>query len=150
MFILSRYQHPGPGHLSSDSLAICSTVEPVLSSTVLNGHPSPVIFLSRYQHPWASFFRRPRSCKSTTFKGSSFQPHSWNSVCTILPPNSFSILSSFKRHIKETYRDLCVTRFEVDMPCTWSLVRDSVPAIAHSPCNISHCTFYLYSLSMYV
>ena len=30
-----------------------------------------------------------------------------------LPPNSFSILSSFKRHLKETYRDLCVTRFDV-------------------------------------
>ena len=65
-------------------------------------------------------------CKSTTFKGSYFNRivKLWNSVCTILPPNSFSILSSFKRHLKETYRDLCVTRFDVDMPCTWSLVRD--------------------------
>ena len=70
----------------------------------------------------------------------------WNSVCTILPPNSFSFLSCFKRHLKETYRDLCVTRFAVDMPCTWSLVRD-YPCIVHSPCNSSHCIFYLYSLS---
>ena len=27
----------------------------------------------------------------------------------------FFLLSSFKRHLKETNRDLCVTRFDVDM-----------------------------------
>ena len=36
-------------------------------------------------------------CKSTTFKRLLFQ------TTLILPLNSFSIISSFKRHLKETY-----------------------------------------------
>ena len=48
------------------------------------------------------------------FKG--FQLHivkHWSSVCTILPSKSFSILSSFKRLLKETHRDLCVEMYFV-------------------------------------
>lgn len=41
---------------------------------------------------------------------------------TILHP-SFLL----NRHLNEIYRDLCISIFVVDIPCTWFLLRESLP-----------------------
>jgi hypothetical protein len=65
-------------------------------------------------------------CRTTTFKNSYFNRtvHLWNSVCRTALPNNFWTLSSFKNFLHRTYSSLRNSVFEVDMPCTWSLVRD--------------------------
>ena len=65
-------------------------------------------------------------CKSNTFKASYFNRlvKIWNYTCKILPPTTFATLSSFKRNIRSTYKHLLGTMFDIEMPCTWSLVRD--------------------------
>ena len=65
-------------------------------------------------------------CRTTTFKNSYFNRtvHLWNSVCRTALPNNFWTLSSFKNFLHRTYSLLRNSVFEVDMPCTWSLVRD--------------------------
>ena len=65
-------------------------------------------------------------CKSNTFKASYFNRlvKIWNYSCKILPPTTFATLSSFKRNIRSTYKHLLGTMFDIEMPCTWSLVHD--------------------------
>ncbi len=64
-------------------------------------------------------------CRTTTFKNSYFKQFIlWNSVCRTALPNNFWTLSSFKNILHRTYLSLRNSVFEVDMPCTWSLVRD--------------------------
>ena len=45
-----------------------------------------------------------------------------NYTCKILPSSNFTSLSSFKRNIKNTYKHCLDAKFDIDMPCTWSLV----------------------------
>ena len=65
-------------------------------------------------------------CKSKTFESSYFNRlvKLWNHVCKILSSTTFASLSTFKRSLKATYRNLVMTTFDVDLPCTWTLVRD--------------------------
>ena len=65
-------------------------------------------------------------CKTTTYKNSYFNRivHLWNSVCKTVSPNSFVTVSSFKNFFPQTYSYLRDSVFDVDMPCTWSRVRD--------------------------
>jgi hypothetical protein len=65
-------------------------------------------------------------CRTTTFKNSYFNRtvHLWNAVCRTASPNSFVTLFTFKNFLCQTYSFLCNSVFDVDMPCTWSLVRD--------------------------
>ena len=63
-------------------------------------------------------------CKSNTFKASYFNRlvKIWNYTYKILPPTTFATLSSFKRNIRSTYKHLLGTMFDIEMPCTWSLL----------------------------
>ena len=65
-------------------------------------------------------------CKSKAFQSSYFNRlvNLWNHVCKILPSTTFASLSTFKRSLKATYGNLVMTTFDVDLPCTWTLVRD--------------------------
>ena len=65
-------------------------------------------------------------CKSKTFQSSYFNRlvKLWNHVCKTLPSTTFASLSIFKRSLKATYANLVTAAFDVDMPCTWTLVRD--------------------------
>ena len=65
-------------------------------------------------------------CKSSTFQASYFNRiiKQWNYICKILPPTSFASLSSFKRNVKDTYNHCLEANFDIDMPCTWTLVPD--------------------------
>ena len=64
-------------------------------------------------------------CKTRTFQASYFNRivKLWNTTCKILPPSSFSSLSTFKCSIKLMYHNLNTQIFDVDQPCTWTLVR---------------------------
>ena len=65
-------------------------------------------------------------CKSKTFQPSYFNRlvKLWNHVCKIAPSTTFASLSSFKRSLKAAYGNLVMTTFDVDLSCTWTLVRD--------------------------
>ena len=64
--------------------------------------------------------------RSKTFQSSYFNRlvKLWNHVCKIAPSTTFASLSSFKRSLKDAYGNLVMTTFDVDLPCTWTLVRD--------------------------
>ena len=93
-------------------------------------------------HSFVSFVNNSRTrlsrnpsltlCKSKTFQSSYFNRlvKLWNHVCKILPSTTFASLSIFKRSLKAAYANLVTETFDVDMPCTWTLVRDC-------PCHIS-------------
>ena len=90
-------------------------------------------------HRFVSFTRNPSLtlkvplCKSKTFQSSYFSRlvKLWNHVCKILPSTTFASLSAFKRSLKATYGNLVMTTFNVDLLCTWTLVRDC-------PCHRSY------------
>ena len=65
-------------------------------------------------------------CKSKKFQSSYSNRlvKLWNHVCKIAPSTTFASLSSFKRSLKAAYGNLVMTTFDVDLPCTWTLVRD--------------------------
>ena len=65
-------------------------------------------------------------CKSNIFKASYFNRiiNKWNYICKVQHPSTFCSLSTFKRNIRNTYKNLLGTVFDIEMPCTWSLVRD--------------------------
>ena len=65
-------------------------------------------------------------CRTTTCKHSYFNRivHLRNSVYKTAPPSSFATLSIFKNFLRQTYSYLRNSVFDLDMPCTWSLVRD--------------------------
>jgi hypothetical protein len=65
-------------------------------------------------------------CRTSTFKNSYFNRtvNLWNVVCRTASPNSFVTLFTFKNFLRRTYSFLCNSVFDIDMPCTWSLVRD--------------------------
>ena len=65
-------------------------------------------------------------CKSNTFKASYFNRiiNKWNYICKVQHPSPFCTLSTFKRNLRNTYKNLLGTVFDIEMPCTWSLVRD--------------------------
>ncbi len=65
-------------------------------------------------------------CRSSTFQASYFNRivKLWNYVCKILHPTSFASLSTFKRNINITYKRCFEEKFDIDMPCTWTLVPD--------------------------
>ena len=58
-------------------------------------------------------------CKSTTFQASYFAR--WDYTCKILLQTSFANLSYFKRNIRNTYKHCLEAKFDIDMPCTWTL-----------------------------
>ena len=65
-------------------------------------------------------------CKTSTFKASYFNRivRMWNSICKVAPSSSFSSLASFRRFLIKLYNVLLRTVFDVDLTCTWSIVRD--------------------------
>ena len=65
-------------------------------------------------------------CKSNKFKASYFNRiiNKWNYICKVQHPSTFCSLSTFKRNMRNTYKNLLGTVFDIEMPCTWSLVRD--------------------------
>ena len=64
--------------------------------------------------------------KSNTFKASYLNRiiKKWNYICKVQHPSTFCSLSTFKRNIRNTYKNLLGAVFDIEMPCTWSLVCD--------------------------
>ena len=48
----------------------------------------------------------------------------WNYICKVQHPSTFCTLSSFKRNIRNLYKNLLGTVFDIEMPCTWYFVFD--------------------------
>ena len=65
-------------------------------------------------------------CRTLTFQSSYFNRivKLWNSVCQDVNPGTFSRPISFKNFLKRRYLDLLHTVYDVELSCTWSLVRD--------------------------
>ena len=65
-------------------------------------------------------------CRTATFQSSYFNRivKPWNSVCQDVNPDTFSSPISFKNFLKRIYLDLLHTVYDVELFCTWSLVRD--------------------------
>ena len=47
----------------------------------------------------------------------------WNFICKSVPESSFSSIGVFKNFLKQTLTSLLRTTFDLECPCTWSLVR---------------------------
>ena len=47
----------------------------------------------------------------------------WNFTCKSVPESSFSSIGVFKNVLKQTLTSLLRTTFDLECPCTWSLVR---------------------------
>ena len=61
--------------------------------------------------------------RSTTFQASYFNRIvKLYYTCKIHPSTSFASLSSFKRNIKNMYKHCLEAKFDIDMPCMWTLV----------------------------
>jgi hypothetical protein len=62
----------------------------------------------------------------TTFKSSYFNRivKPWNIVCKEVNPETFYSPISFRNFLKLKYSHLVHTVYDVELPCTWSLVRD--------------------------
>ena len=75
-----------------------------------------------------TLFLKTPYCKSSTFQASYFNVNRIiklrNYICKILPPTSFASLSSFERNVKDTYKHCLEAKFDIYMPCTWTLVPD--------------------------
>ena len=65
-------------------------------------------------------------CRTATFQFSYFNRivKPWNSVCHNVNPDSFSSPISFKNFLKHRYLELLHSVYDVELSCTWSLVRD--------------------------
>ena len=65
-------------------------------------------------------------CRTATFQSSYFNRivKPWNSVCQDVNPDTFSSPISFKNFLKRRYLDLLHTVYDIELSCTWSLVRD--------------------------
>ena len=65
-------------------------------------------------------------CRTATFQFSYFNRivKLWNSVCHNVNPDSFSSPISFKNFLKHRYLELLHSVYDVELSCTWSLVRD--------------------------
>ena len=65
-------------------------------------------------------------CRTATFQSSYFNRivKPWNSVCQDVNPDSFSSPISFKNFLKRRYLELLRSVYDVELSCTWSLVRD--------------------------
>ena len=66
------------------------------------------------------------SCRTSTFQGSYFNRivKLWNSIMVTSTSRNFSSLSMFKTLAKNIFSSELNRTFDVDMTCTWSLVRD--------------------------
>ena len=65
-------------------------------------------------------------CRTATFQSSYFNRivKPWNNVCQDVNPNTFSSLISFQNFLKRRYLELLRSVYDVELSCTWSLVRD--------------------------
>ena len=65
-------------------------------------------------------------CRTATFQTSYFNRivKSWNTVCQDVDPDTFSSSISFKSFLKRRYLELLRSVYDVELSCTWSLVRD--------------------------
>ena len=63
-------------------------------------------------------------CKISAFQASYFNRivKLWNLTCKSVPESSFSRFDVFKNFLKQTLPSLLRTTFDVECPCTWSLV----------------------------
>ena len=48
----------------------------------------------------------------------------WNTISKFLTPASFTNLLCFKRSVKVVYKNFLETTYDIDTPCTWTLVSD--------------------------
>ena len=65
-------------------------------------------------------------CRTTTFQSSYFNRivKPWNCICKNFHPDTFSSPISFKNYLKRKYTELVKSVYNVELSCTWSLVRD--------------------------
>ena len=72
-----------------------------------------------------SFNLKTPICKTSAFQASYFNRivKKWNFTCKSVLESSFSSIDVFKNVLKQTLTILLRTTFEVECPCTWSLVR---------------------------
>lgn len=72
-----------------------------------------------------SFNLTTPSCKTSTFQASYFNRtvKLWNSVCTLSPPSKFSNPTAFQTFVAKHMFSLVRSVFDVNSPCTWSIVR---------------------------
>ena len=79
---------------------------------------------SRAQNP--TLMLKHSCCKTSTFQASFFNRivKPWNYICKIASPEKFASLNIFKNFLRKTYTALVNSTFNVDMTCTWSLIRD--------------------------
>ena len=80
-----------------------------------------------------SFKLKNPFCKASAFQSSYFNRivNSWNFTCKSVPKSSLSSTDVFKTFSKQTLTSLLRTTFDVERPCTWSLVRSCADAIVH-------------------
>ena len=66
------------------------------------------------------------TCRTATFQSSYFNRivKPWNSICQYVNPDTFSSSISFKNFLKRRYLQLLRLVNDVELTCTWSLVRD--------------------------
>lgn len=72
-----------------------------------------------------SFNLTTPSCKTSTFQASYFNRtvKLWNYVCTLSPPSKFSNPTAFQTFVAKHMFSLVRSVFDVNSPCTWSIVR---------------------------
>lgn len=72
-----------------------------------------------------SFNLKTPICKTSAFQASYFNRivKLWNFICKSVPDSSFSSIDVFNNFLKQTLTSLLCTTFDVECPCTWSLVR---------------------------
>ena len=72
-----------------------------------------------------SFHLKTPICRTSAFQASYFNRivKLWNFICKSMPKSSLSSIDVFKNFLKQTLISLLRTTFDVERPCTWSLVR---------------------------
>lgn len=72
-----------------------------------------------------SFNFKTPFCKTSTFQVSYLNPivKLWSYPCSIAPSSGFSSPLSFQVFVKQTPFDRPRTSFDIDWPCTWTLVK---------------------------
>ena len=65
------------------------------------------------------------SCKTSTFQSSFFNRivPLWNLICRTAQLSDLRSLTMFKSFLSQTYLDLLISCYDVDLTCTWSLYR---------------------------
>ena len=73
----------------------------------------------------SSLYLQTPFCKTSTFRSSYFNRivNLWNLIVKIAPFDTFQSLGSFKLFLYKTYKELLITIFDPELPCTYSLCR---------------------------